>query len=296
MNDWFFLALLSPALFAVVNIIDDNLLRNAYRSAYFGAIITGLFAILPLFSLFFLPIHVPSANLIALGILSGFLTVSYYLFYFKALKVEFPSTVIALFSLSYVFIPLLAYIFLGEKLHFRQYVGSVFIIMSAFFITAENIKKFKFSKALYLVGFAAVLFAVTALLQKYVYDTVDFFSGYMFFCFGMGLGSIFYAISFKEGRVFFSDFKKVFVKWIFIFAIAELINIAAEFTMNLAISKGPVSLVKVIEGIQPIYVLGFALILAPFFPKYAREAVGGKISKKLFLMLVILGGLYLIYS
>ncbi len=296
MSNWFFLALLSPALFSIVNLIDDNLLRNVYRTPYFGAIITGLFALLPLTLLFFKPIYVQSNYIVILAVLSGFLTVAYYFFYFKALEVEVPSVVIALFSLSYVFIPILAFIFLNEKLYLRNYIGASIIIFSSIAITAINIKKLKFSRALYLVGFAGVLFAVIALFQKYVYSHIDFYSGYIFFSFGMGLGSLFFALSFRKGRLFVKQFKNLFKKWILILAAAELINIAAEFTINLAISRGPVSLVKVIEGSQPIYVLLFALILAPFFPKYAREAHEGKIFKKLTLMAAMLLGLYFIYS
>ncbi|EKD65552.1 MAG: hypothetical protein ACD_50C00052G0005 [uncultured bacterium] len=292
--EWFYIALLSPALFAIVNIIDDNLLRNVYRSPFFGAIISGFFALLPLLGLFFFPLTISSPTIIFLGLLAGFLTVISYLFYFHALDVESPSVVIALFSLSPAFVPFLAYFILDESLTSSQYIGFVLILLASFTISAINIKRFKFSKALYFMIFAALLYTLVAICGKYVYNALDFWSGYMYFSMGMGLGAVFLSVFFREGRRFLGEFNKSFKKWILVFISAELIGIAAEFTNNLAISKGPVSLVKVIEGIQPIYVLLFALVFYPLFPKYLREAAYGSKQKKLLAMIVILLGLYFI--
>jgi drug/metabolite transporter (DMT)-like permease len=292
--DWFYIALLSPALFAVVNILDDNLLRNVYRSSYFGAIISGLFGMLPLFTLFFFPISISSSLILFFGLLAGFLTTVYYLFYFKALDVEYPSVVIALFSLTPAIVPFLAYLFLRESLTANQYFGFVLILAGSFAISAINIKKLKFSKALYLMIFASLLYAIIAILGKVVYESVDFYSGYMYFAMGMGLGAAFFMIFFREGRKFGQQMNSKFKKWIGVFVLVELVGISAEFVNNLAISKGAISLVKVIEGSQPMFVLAFAILLYPLFPKYAREAATGGKIRKVLCILVIIFGLYFV--
>lgn len=292
--DWFYIALLSPALFAVVNIIDDNLLRSVYKTPFFGAIISGLFSLLPLLSLFFFPLTIVSPLILLLGLSAGFLTTVYYLFYFKALEVEFPSVVIALFSLTPVLVPFLAFLLFRESLTQNQYIGFVLILGGSFAISAIDVKRFKFSKALYPILIASVLYAVIAILQKGVYENVDFFSGYMYFAMGMGLGAVFFMTFFREGRRFGKEFNTKFKKWIGVFVLVELIGIAAEFTMNLAISLGPVSLVKVIEGIQPMYVLIFAILFYRLFPKYLREALAGGKIKKILFMIVMLVGLYFV--
>lgn len=295
-EQWFLLALIAPALFALINIIDDNLLRNVYRSAHFGAIISGLFGLLPLGALFFVDISVPTPFVAALGLLAGFLTVMYYYFYFRGLEVEKPSVVISLFSLAPALIPFLAYFFLKEVLTLNQYLGFGIILFSSLAISATDIKKFKFSPAFLLVGFGAFIFAVVSVIGKYVYTEVDFWTGYMLFSMGMGLGALFLVISTKKGRDFGKEFKKNFKKWILVFTLVELLGISAEFVGNLAISKGPVSIVKVVEGVQPIYVLLFAVLFFPFFPKYLRDAAGKNKLRNGFLMLLMIGGLYLIYK
>lgn len=295
-NEWFYFALLSPLIFAVVNIIDDNLLRSVYKSPFFGAIISGFFALLPLLALIFIPFSVPSYPIALLGISAGFLTTMYYLYYFKALESEYPSVVVALFGFSPSLVPFIAYGVLGEVLNINQYLGFVIILISSIAISLVDVEKFKFSKAFFIVFFASSIYAIIAVLSKVVYTEVDFWSGYMLFSIGMGLGAIFLSTFFKEGRSFFREFKISFKKWIWIFILVELIGISAELTNNLAISKGPVSLVKVIEGTQPMFVLLLALLFFPFFPKYFREAAKGDKFKKAFFMSVMLIGLYFIYS
>lgn len=296
MELWFLLALFAPALFALIAIIDDNLLRNVYRSPHFGAIISGFFALLPLTALIFIDISVPNLLIGFLGLSTGFLTIIYYYFYFRGLEVEVPSVVIALFSLTPAIVPFLAYFILNESLTKGQYLGFSLILFSSFAISAIDIRKFKFSKALYLVGFGALIFAIVSIIQKYIYNSVDFWTGYMLFSLGMGLGAIYLSIFTKGGSKFFSEFRKIYKKWILVFLLVELLGISAEFMINLAISQGPVSLVRVMEGIQPVYVLLFAIILFPFLPKFFREAAEGNKGRKFFLMVLMIAGLYLIYK
>ncbi len=291
---WFTLALLAPLILALVVIIDDNLVRHVYKSPFYGTIISGIFGLLPLISLFFIDLAVPSALTIAIGILAGFLTVSYYFFYFKALKVEAPSVVIALFSLAPAVVSVLAYLILGEKLSGMQYLGISIIILAAFGISANDIRKWKFSRALGLIAMASVLFAVSLIAIKHVFEIVDFWSGYVYLAIGMGLASLFFATAFKGGRSFVSKFRKNYRKWLLFFAITEGLNIVAELTQKLAISNGPVSLVTVLGNVLPIYILILAIILYRFFPNYLREATEGHVLKKLIFMAIMLSGIILL--
>jgi len=297
MNDWFFYALLFPALFAIINLTDDYLLRGVYRSPYFGAIISGYFGMLPLLALFFFPMQSTSLEIILLGIMAGLLTVLYYLCYFKGLDSEFPSVVVALmFNTAPIIVIILSYFVLEEKLTTVNFIGVVLILSASLYlsITEINIKKLRFTPGIIPILIGAFIYAIIAIISKVVYTEVGFMSGYMYFSIGMGLGAVGLTFFTSHGRKFFPDFRTKFRKWIGIFIIVELIGLAAELTNNMAISTGPVGLVKVIEGIQPLYVLLFAVILYPFFPKLGREAIEGNKYKKIFCMIVMLVGLYFI--
>lgn len=296
MQEWLFYALLFPALFAVVNIIDDNFLRKVYRSPYFGAIISGFFGMLPLALGLFFPIQVPSLVVILAGLLSGILTLIYYFFYFKSLEVENPSVVVALFNLTPLFALTLAFLFLGEELTQIQIIGCTLILVASSFLslTKFSFKQISFSRSLLPIVIASFIYAISAILSKFVYGHVDFVSGYIYFSLGLGIGALFLSTVPKEGRKFYKQFSKKLKKYFLIFLAIELLGISAEMINNLAISKGPVAFVKVVESTQPVYVLVFAILFFPFFPKYFREAKEGGKFKKFICMLIIIAGLYLI--
>lgn len=296
MQNWLILALIFPAIFAVVNIIDDNFLRRVYRSSYFAATISGFFGMLPLALGLFFPIQIASLTVILTGLLSGFLTLIYYFFYFKSLELENPSIVVALFNLTPLFSLTLAFLFLGEELTRTHLMGFIIILVASSFLslTKFSFKQISFSKSLLPVLIASFIYAISGILAKFVYSQVDFVSGYIYFSLGLGIGALFLSTVPEQGRKFYKQFNKKFKKYFLAFFAIELLGISAEMINNLAISQGPVALVKVVEGIQPVYVLVFAILFFPLFPKYFREAKEGGKLKKIICMLIIIVGLYLI--
>lgn len=295
-NEWFYLALLVPALVAVLVLADDIFNKHVYENPFVGTIITGFFALLPVLSLFFIPLTIPSTSIIIFGLLAGFLMVVTYWLYFKSLTITLPSIVMTVWNTSPAFIPFLGYFFLKEQLNLYQFLGFTFILVSSLVISIINIEKFKLSQAFYLMILASFFTAISVTAQKYIYASIDFWSGFIFVSLGMGVGSLFFSIAFEDGRKFVKGFNKKYRKYIWLFVVFEALNIAAVLTSNLAISKGPASLVKVIEGIQPIYMLLFSTIMFPLFPKHFREGKDANKIKKILIMIFMIIGLYLIYK
>jgi drug/metabolite transporter (DMT)-like permease len=293
---WFYLALLAPLLYAVVNLIDDNLLRFVYRGPYLAAAVSGLFGALPLLSLPFIHWTPITTTLAVTMAAAGFLNALYYFFYFRALELESPSVVVAMFSLVPATLPILAYYFLDERLTQVQLIGFAIILLASFGLALSEVRKFKFSAALVPVLIVVALVDVISLLTKYVYDRAEFYPAFMFFSLGLGLGGLYFPLVMFYDRTKhdFSTLKSKIKKVIPLLILVELLGVAAEFTINLARSRGPVSLVSVLEGIQPVYVLLIALLFYPFAPKYFREAAEGGLAKKFALMACIATGLFLV--
>ncbi|HSW37436.1 MAG TPA: EamA family transporter [Candidatus Saccharimonadales bacterium] len=292
---WFYLALLAPLLYAIVNLLDDNLLRYVYKSPYFATVSAGLYGSLPLLSRLF--IHAPniSPGLATLSVSAGFLTLAYYFFYFKGLESDTPSIVVALFGLAPATIPFFAHFVVHERLPALAVAGFLVVLVASLGLAVADLKQLKFSKALLPVVVAVVFMDVVAIMTKYVYQQADFYPAYLYFSAGMGLSGVFFFFAkFTQNKQTFIEVKKVLKRLLPVFIAAELTGLAAEFTLNLAISRGPVSLVKVIEGIQPMFVLLIALALYPFSPKYFREAEEGKPVRKFILMAVVVSGLAII--
>lgn len=292
---WFYLALLAPLLYAVVNLLDDNLLRHVYKSPYLGTIVSGLFAGLPLLILPFVTLPYTPTNLMILAIVTGILNLVFIYFYFVSLGEGSPSTVVAVLGLSPAILPLLAAVFLNERLAGLQLVGLGLVVLASVGLSLSGRQKNSF-KAITPLLLASTILCANSLLLKYVFDRADFLSVYLLFSLGMMLGGCLFTgfLIAKKDNELLASFRQTTKKFFLLFLVTELVGISAEFVLNLAISKGPVSAVRIIENIQPVYVLVIALLLYPFYPKLFREAGEGKLVKKFSLMAVIVFGLALV--
>lgn len=290
---WFLLALLAPLIYAFVNLIDDNLLRHIYKGPRLAAAVSGLFGAVPLVSLLWVGWTPIKTSLALMMLAAGVLTALYYYNYFKALERESPSVVVAMFSLIPATLPILAYFFVDERLSGLQLVGFLIILLASLALSLTDVRKFTFSKALVPVLWVVVFSDIVAILTKYVYDRAEFYPAFMFFAAGLGIGGLYFAfwVFVERAKQDMSLLKKKLRKLIPILITVELFGVAAEFTTNLAVSRGPVSLVNVLEGVQPIFVLLIAVLLYPIAPHLFREAAEGKLAKKFACMAIILVGL-----
>lgn len=292
---WFYLALLAPLLYAIVNLLDDNLLSFVYKSPYLACVSVGFFGTTPLLSRFFIHATGLPLQLALLAIGAGLLTLGYYFFYFKGLQADSPSVVIALFSLAPATIPFFAHFIVHEQLTGGELIGFLVVLLATLGMAIVNVRTLTFSKALLPVVIAVVMLDALSIMTKYDYQRAAFYPVYLYFSAGMGLGGLFFLfVRLKENIRGILEIKKRIRKLFPLFVVTELVGLSAELTLNLAISRGPVSLVKVIESIQPMFVLLIALALYPFYPKLFREAQDGGVMRKLSLMVVAIIGLVII--
>lgn len=295
---WFILALISPLLFAIINLIDDHMLKHVYRSPHSGAIVSSLFAGLPLLSVFFLDTKPISLGFISVAVFTGFMASVLYYNYFRSFEDEPPSIIAAVLGTSPLILSILGYLFLNERLSLIQIVGGAIVLSASILLVLKKEKKYKLSNSFKHLLFALLALSAYTFLSKFLYNNVDFYTAYMFITTGVVLGGLFFIfyLYFADRTYVLKDLKKSFRKFFPIFLVTELLAITAEVTSSIAISKGPVSIVKSIENIQPMYVLLLAICLHPFKPQLFREVDEGNIIKKIFLMIVIIFGLYLIGS
>jgi drug/metabolite transporter (DMT)-like permease len=295
---WFYLALLAPVLYAAVNLIDDNLLRLVYRSPYLGAMEGGLFGALPLLSLFFLHTSRISFLFACASIFAGYLLSIFYFFYFKAFASGSPSIVIALLNLAPASLIFLSHFILHSNLSVTQVVGFGVVLLASILLTLSTITSEGrgILKVLAPVLISVVLLDAVSLITKYSYEHASFYTVYIYYSTGLGIGgfSFFlmhvYAGLFGEVRKFGTSFKN----FLWVFLLGEFLNLAADFCINAATSKGSVALVRVVEGTQPVFVLLIAVIFYPVWPKLFREVNEGSLLKKFGLIFAILVGLILI--
>ena len=292
---WFYLALLATLLYSIVNLFDDNLLRFVYKSPYLAATSAGFYGVLPLLSLLFISTSNISLHLALLSLLAGYLTLIYYFFYFRGLGSDTPAVVVALLGLAPATIPFLARLFVHEQLLPLEIVGFLVVFLASLGLSITNVRRFQFSPVLAFALLAVIFMDVSSIMTKYVYERAAFYPAYMYFSAGMGLGGLaFFGLGFQQDRKTLRTIRNKLKKLLPVFVATELLGVTAELTLNFAVSRGPVSLVKVIESAQPMFVLLLSLGLYPLAPRYFREARAGGLRRKFSLIAAIAAGMVLI--
>ena len=293
---WFVLALLASLIFAIVNIIDDNLVAHVYPDSGFAMIISGLFSIVPVILTVVFPIDVYNIKMatVVVALLGGMLFQTSLLFYFEAFKHEKPSVVIALFSIAPAFVPFIAFLIVDERLYVMQYLGLGIVLVASVAITTTSFRRIGRSPVLGLMLLTALILAISMVLQKYAYNKADFWTCFVVYSSGMVLASLCKLAFSKSGRRFIGQLRQSWDRALLFAAVAETLSLVAYFIYSMAISRGPVSLVVVLSAVQPIYVLLIGILLFPFWPKFFREQLDQSVLRKVICMLMMLGGLYLV--
>lgn len=295
-----FFAILSPAIFGVNNYIDKFLLEKNNISPIVITIYGGIFAciagLVVLFATGFYPVDIKSLVII---LSSGFLTTVYLLPYYKALTLDETSYVVPLFQFYPIFVLILSFILLKEGFSLSQYVGSALIVGAGFLLSVERIegKIFRLRKSFFYMMASCILFALAQILYKFGVAEVPFWNTLPYEGFGIAIGALSIAL-YKNNFKQFKHETKRFKKRVFVFlTINELVYILARYTGYFAISLISVSLVSILAGLQPLFVLIFGIILSIWFPYILKEVVTKKtVGLKFISIVIIILGSYFLFS
>jgi len=284
---WILITLIAPALWAIVNYIDEYLLKElefkpltlSVFSGVAGSLLLLGFVFLFKFSALVTPSFVEMALLIFAGI-TVYLFISFNLF---ALDDGEASVVSPLFLFSVIFSYILGIIFLGELIETQRLVGVLCIMIGSFIIAAEPGQKIfgKVRGKIMILMIAGSFFAaLDATIFRYVVEP----KGDMFFWtavfwqhVGLLIASLFAMLyiwianintqpndsslgwkdMFRKGRV-------VALANVTNESLATIGNVALGFALILS----PAALVlTVAEGFQPLFVIVYGFILSKMYPK-----------------------------
>lgn len=294
-----FFSLLSPALFAVNNYIDKILLSKFEIHPTVVAIYSGFFTVLAgLIILFFTGFYPADIKTISILLMSGFLTALYILPYCKGLSLDETSSVVPLFQLTPVFVLILSFLFLDEKLAFNQYLGSFIIIFAGFLILVEKSSKniFKLRPAFWYIALSCLMFALAQVLYKFGVQEVPFWHTLPYESLGIAIGAVSILLYSKNKQLFKEETKRFTTKVYTSMAINEFVYVISRYTGYFAISLISVSIVSVLSGFQSVFALIYGVVLTLFLPKIIKEGISKRtLGIKIFSILIMFVGLYLIF-
>lgn len=301
--NWFLISLLPPAFWSITNHFDKYLLSKYFKGGGVGALMvfSSIIGVLLLPIIIFLHPEVigsfdPRYLLISLN---GFFYVLAVLPYFYALQKDEASIAVPLFQMVPVFSLILGYLILGETLTILQLIGGSLIISGAMFMSLYLTvhKEIKLKKEVFLLmALSSLLFAINFLFFKFFAIRAHFWVTSFWEYIGFAIFAALLLVFVKSYRdEFFKILKTNKVSVLTINGVNEIINIIAKTSFNFASLLAPVTLIWIVNGLQPFFVFIFGIFLTLVFPNIAQENISRRVlAQKILAIGVMFIGAYLI--
>lgn len=275
-------ALLPAVLDSIVVFFDKIVLSKYEIDSTALSIYAGILAFLiGSIVFFFSGLHLINQRSAFIIITSGFIGIFVMLIYFKALTFDEASRVGSLFQLVPVFVFLLSFIFLKEKLLFKEYLGAFLIIMGGLMLSLRKptLGFFSINKAFFYMLLASLMSASIYILFKVGVKNIGFWEALPYEGVGAGLA----AISITLYKSNFQRLKKSATrtpkKLFILLTLSELIYRLSRFSFFFALFFIPASIVSILQGLQPLYLVIIGILLSVKYPKLLEEVINKKTLK-----------------
>lgn len=285
---WIFIALISPLSHGVANIFDNYLSNKVFSNVWVLIFFTSCFNILfiPLIFLFGKP-SLPTFT--SIPFLFGIAAIEvFYLYpYYKALQHDDTSVVVSLFSLGKVFIPILAYFILGEKLLLSQYIGFLIIIICGGLLTFKQEEQIRFNRSFLYMFLCTLLLAIEAILYKLAFEQISWVSSFTFQAI-FSIPLVLSGLLFPKIRQGVKNGLQTFRRTTPVFLVEEFMTFIGLAASSYTISIVPVTYEKSIDSFQPFFAIFFAILFQKFFPRFFKEKIDKRSMLKKFLLFLLM--------
>ena len=288
----YLIAFLSPLFYASSVVIESFLSLAVFKKPivmlFFVSLTNALFVPLVLFLGF--P-TIPDVYSCFIYALIACIDICYLYPYYKAFKKTDTSIVSSLFALGKIFVPVMAFVVLHERLELSQYIGFIIIILASAMLNKKANDKFRFNQAFYLMFLSSFLLALRICIVKYVLETEQNYINVLIYPnLISGLIPFTFLISAQNRRDIgrrVASYRKRF-KY---FVIIEFLTFLAVSCSTIALAKLSPVVSTAIEATEPLFVLLIAMIVNAIGFYQFREKTG--ILKKVCCFILIILGIVL---
>jgi drug/metabolite transporter (DMT)-like permease len=287
--NWILVAFLEPVLHAWANILDSNLINRVFKNAW------SLTVFIAAADLLFLPIiwlldkpHLISWQLVPYVILIAFIELVYAYPYYKALEDDDTSVAISLFSLGKIFVPVLAFIFVNERLNLSQYFGFLLIVVCSAALTFNPKANFRFNKSFFYMLLASSMLAVETVTYKHVFNNVSWGTGFFWTMTISGLLGL-ASFAWPKLRTGFKSEWPTLKSYYHYVLLVGIIGFFGNIGFSYAISQVSPTISSTVSSTQPIFVLLYAAIFSRYFPLAFKEKTNLKTTVKKIALFVFIG-------
>lgn len=295
MSFYIIIAIIAYSLYAVNGVIDKFLLTKAVRSPAVYAFYIGITGPLTLvLAPFGLKMLAGTDILIALVGGACFVWALYFLY--KSTKATSISRILPIEGgLVPVFTLVFAYIILDERLLPTQLIAFAFLVIGAVIISLREDKTGWHAQAFGNALIAAVLFALSFVLTKYIYQESNFVSGLIWTRLGFFVVALSFLIPRSVRVAVFNAPKQTTAGNKYLYYGARVSGSISGLLQNYAISLGSVTIVNAMQGTQYALLLIGTILLSKYYPQILKEKVTRQIlaQKILAIMLIACGLVFL---
>jgi drug/metabolite transporter (DMT)-like permease len=170
------------------------------------------------------------------------------------------------------------------------------ILIGGFLITKHWEKSQKQnSKLFFLAILSSLLFALSFVVSKYLFDEVGFISGFVWTRIGSFIGAIILLLWAKNRKAIFSSVGSTGQKVTLLFFGGQLAGGLYFIMLNWSISIGSVTLINAMQGIQYVFLFFIVLLLSKKHPEWLKENTSKKVLLQKIVSIVLIGiGLFFI--
>lgn len=292
---WILFNFLAYFLWTLTNLGDKYVVANRITNPYVYTVIGFFASTIGLVVLPFVDFYIPSFTVLFWLFISslGFFVGAF--LYLKSMASDDVSRVAILFNFLGVFSLIFAWIFIGEKLNFNQFVAFILMLLGSIFASLHfHVEKFRISKVLIFMLLACACYAFYDVVNRYlvINQLASYSIIYIYLNIYIVIFCLLLFLSGKFRKAWKSNLRGVF-NWRLV-VIVILVGACARFGSlfhTKAISLGPVALINAMEGVQSIMVFCLAILISYFAPQYIKEETDKKnlLLKLLALVFMVAG-------
>lgn len=294
---WLILALVSPVFWAVVHVLDSYCVDELFDRPWVGTVTSSL-TMLVAFPFLACGLLVTGAtplpiDAVALCILAGFLFMGGQVLYFQALSYSESGIVAAYWNLLPLFLLVVSYLVLGERLTPAKYLGCGLLVVASvsFAVVDGNIEHRWRSFGLMAAG--AWLQVGYFLILKHLFATCPVYPVFLVVTLAMIAAGLCPLAAPRCRQVFRGNWPRIRrAAWLLIGI--EVANLIAVATSQYAISFGSPSLVASVEASIPAYTFLLSLVLYAVTRRYGEEEARHRLPAKLLLVAAMVFGVWLV--
>ncbi len=294
--DWIIFALIAPLCWAIGSILIKFLRVNYMDSPLGYLVFIAPTAVLSLLLLLIKPFKYPGITNLIICFTAGIIAlIGYYIWIYAIHKIDVSNAVI-IGGVMPLFVLILEYIFLKETLSINDYIAFISILTGSLLISVENVNnKIAIKKETWLIMLSSLMFATHTILLKLASET-NFTTAMITRETGMLMAlSLVFVFSDKVREKTLNIINKLNLRNKIISYSAEILGMTGLVISYIAIQNGPASLVSLLTGFEPLYILIITAILTKFFPRIIKESINKKtIIIKIISIILMFTGLYFI--